>query len=753
MKIKPNGVWNCNRIPTQRKPPQSSFTFCFLASFDPCSMNRFSYIYGKFETMRILFVALFACVFTIAGFSQKLTIEDAVLARSKGLTPDALSQLRWTKDGNTFSYVEDDALMLGTSKGAVKKKLTLEQINKVTGLTLKRFPYFSWEEGQKLSFNHQGKAYLVDLSGKRFSSSDLPEDAENSDVHKETNSIAFTRVNNLFVQANGEVKQVTNNEEGIVSGQAIARYEFGIGKGTFWSPNGKFLAFYQKDESNVTEYPLVDYSTTPASLNNIKYPMAGEQSEIASVGIYNVESGKSIFIYPQRMKGDTYYFTNLSWTPDNRSVLIAVVTRDQDRMELHQYNALTGEFQQILMQEKDPAYVEPEHPAIPIPGSPNQFLWFSEKSGFDQLYKMDLSGKALGNSKANFPITSFLGFNGDASKAFVMGTGVNPTEMHLFSLDIATMELSQITRKSGYHSIKMSEDGSMFIDRFQSITTPGTTSLHSVSGKLIKELHVVEDPLADRPTGKVELMTINATDGTELHARMIKPSNFDPKTKYPVLVYVYNGPHVQLVTNRWNGGAPLWMNSLAEDGFIVFTVDGRGSDNRGKSFEQAIHRNLGAIEVSDQMDGVSFLRTLEYVDAERMAVHGWSYGGFMTTSLMLKQPGAFQVGVAGGPVIDWTYYEVMYTERYMDSPKQNSKGYAEANLKNHVKNLEGKLLMIHGTVDDVVVMQHNMSFLKTCVDEGVQVDFFAYPGHPHNVRGKDRVHLMTKVIDYIKANL
>ena len=313
--------------------------------------------------------------------------------------------------------------------------------------------------------------------------------------------------------------------------------------------------------------------------------------------------------------------------------------------------------------------------------------------------------------------------------------------------------MKKMNRTNGSHRVQLSHDGSYILDQWSSLTVPGKTELLNASGKMMGVLHTAEDPLINKETGKVDLMEIKAKDGTMLHARMVTPPNFDKSKRYPVLVYVYNGPHVQLVRNTWNGGAPLWMNSLAGDGFIVFSLDGRGSDNRGKEFEQAIHRNLGTIESQDQLDGVEFLKSLPYVDSERMAVHGWSYGGFMTTSLMLKSPGTFQVGVAGGPVIDWNYYEVMYTERYMDSPEQNPEGFNEANLKNFVGNLEGKLLMIHGTVDDVVVMQHNMSFLTACVDEGVQLDFFVYPGHPHNVRGKDRVHLMTKVINYIKENL
>ena len=234
---------------------------------------------------------------------------------------------------------------------------------------------------------------------------------------------------------------------------------------------------------------------------------------------------------------------------------------------------------------------------------------------------------------------------------------------------------------------------------------------------------------------------------------MIKPSDFDSSKKYPALVYVYNGPHVQLVKNSWLGGAPMWMHWMAEQGYIVFTIDGRGSKGRSIEFEQAVHRQLGTLEMEDQIAGVKHLISLPYIDGDRLAVHGWSFGGFMTTSLMLRYPGIFKVGVAGGPVIDWDMYEIMYTERYMDTPEENQEGYDKARLYQYIPNLEGDLLMIHGVVDDVVLMQHSLEFVKQCVDAGVQMDYFVYPGHPHNVRGKDRVHLMEKVLKYVMDHL
>jgi dipeptidyl-peptidase 4 len=311
-----------------------------------------------------------------------------------------------------------------------------------------------------------------------------------------------------------------------------------------------------------------------------------------------------------------------------------------------------------------------------------------------------------------------------------------------------------LSQGSGTHSAKLSPNGNYIIDTYSSQVTPRKIwVINNKDGKVAQTLLTSKNPVADYALGEVTIFPIKADDGTDLYTRMITPPNFDKNKKYPVVVYVYGGPHLQLVTNSWLGGANLWMQLMAQKGYIVFTLDPRGTSGRGLEFEQETFRQLGTVEIADQLRGVEYLKSLPYVDADRMGIHGWSFGGFMTTSMMLKSPDTFKVGVAGGPVIDWNYYEIMYTERYMDSPEQNPEGYKNANLLNYVKNLKGKLLMIHGTVDDVVVWQHSLAFIKKAVDEGILLDYFVYPGHPHNVIGKDRVHLMRKVTQYLDDNL
>jgi dipeptidyl-peptidase-4 len=389
-----------------------------------------------------------------------------------------------------------------------------------------------------------------------------------------------------------------------------------------------------------------------------------------------------------------------------------------------------------------------------VPNNPGQFVWVSERTGYDHLYLYDTKGKLIRPlTKGDWMVTDILGFSKDGKQLFYSSTAESPLERHSYSVNLKNAKTTRLTQDKGMHSASLSPDGKYILDNYSNQATPRKIQVLGTDGKLKQTLLTAKNPLTDYALGETTITILKAEDGTGLYTRMITPPNFDKNKKYPVVVYVYGGPHLQLITNNWLGGANLWMHLMAQKGYIVYTMDSRGSSARGLAFEQAPFRQMGTVEMADQLRGVEYLKSLPYVDANRMGMHGWSYGGFMTTTLMLRSPDTFKVGVAGGPVIDWKFYEIMYTERYMDSPEQNKEGYEQANLLNHVKNLKGKLLMIHGTADDVVVWQHSLSFLKKAVDEGILLDYFVYPGHPHNVRGKDRVHLMRKITQYLDDNL
>ncbi len=690
--------------------------------------------------------------------NKELSLSDAILKGRTELAPQNIRGLQWIPTGSELCFQSDkgDAFIRRSPLGKKRdQRIPLAQINEASGLELTRLPRITWTTATDFYFRHKNAYYNYNTSSKKSNRLlQLPDGAANVDFMVDNGMAAYTSGSDLYItNANGESKTVIelNNPE-IVSGQAIARYEFGISKGTFWSPKGDRLAFYQKNEAKVADYPILDISSTPGKLRATKYPMAGQDSESASIGVFDV--AKESLIYLKVEGPDDQYLTNLGWGPDGQFIYLAVVNRDQNQMWLNKYNAQTGDFVKTLFEETHDKYVEPEHPVWFMPNAPNEFLWHSERDGFMHLYRYNTEGELLGQvTKGNWVVSEILGLSGSGKNLIVAGSDESGLNRYAYAVDLATSKATQLSESSGIHRYRLSGNGIHLIDSYSSLKTPRAIDIINTRGKKVANLLAATNPLRDHKVGTVELVELKADNGVPLHGRLIKPSNFEERRKYPVLVYVYGGPHAQMVNNSWMANAPLWMYHFAEKGYLVFTVDNRGSANRGFEFENTIHRRLGDVEIRDQMMGVEYLRSLPYVDANRMAVHGWSYGGFMTTSLMLREPGTFKAGVAGGPVTDWKYYEVMYGERYMDRPEENPEGYKKASLLNYAKNLEGDLLLIHGTVDDVVVMQHSLDLVRSFVSEGVQVDFFPYPMHPHNVRGKDRVHLMTKVLDYVEESI
>lgn len=702
----------------------------------------------------IWLVGLFLITGVVAQ-KKDLTIEDCELGYSKGLYPKRLGNLQWSPGGN-FSYVKGDSLVISSVKGK-KEYISIDKFVSADG-DLKTVPGLVWNlEGNGYYYSSNSIKAYPPLAGETSQAIlKFPEEASNQDLYVNQHEfmLAYTLDNNLYVATSTKekIEVFASADKNIVSGQGIHRFEFGISKGTFWSPKGTYLAFYQKDETDVDEYPMLNINTTPGSLDAVKYPMAGQKSEYAKVGVFNVKTRATNFLNVDMTEKD-HYLTNLAWSSDEKYIILAEVNRDQNHVWVNLYDVITGNLVKTLFEESSKEWAEPEHPASFIPGKENEFLWLSERDGFMNLYHYNLDGKLLGTVTAfDFVIQSIVSYSNDGKYVFVEATGPDARENHCYKVDIATHEFEKLTKTAGSHHVQLSPDGKYLLDTWSSWETPNQVDLIDLKKGNVTTIHKAEDPLKDFNMAKVEYTTLKSKDGFDLYARVMKPHDFDASNKYPVLVYVYGGPHAQLVTNDWLGGARLWMHYMTQQGYIVFTVDGRGSANRGYNFEKVIHRHLGKNEMEDQMVGVDYLKSLPYVDADRMAIHGWSFGGFMTTSLMLRQPGVFTCGVAGGPVIDWKWYEVMYGERYMDRPEQNPDGYKESSLLNYVQNLEGELLMIHGTIDDVVVMQHNMAFVQACVSAGVQIDFFPYPMYKHHVRGKDRVHLMTKMLSFIIEN-
>lgn len=707
-----------------------------------------------------IFLLGFFLATAIHAQKKTLSITESVL-KQRALSPQRTVGFSWIKNSAEYTLLSADyKTLLAYTLGQEAERMvcSVDDLNKLlpSDGKIQNLIGYEWLAKDELLFNTGSMIFTYNLTTKGLTIKQTGlENTENATYHSLTNKCAFTRENNVYISlnsaSNGYISVTKNANKNIVSGQSIARNEFGIENGLFWSKNANYLAFYQKDESEVADYPLLDINTTPGSLISIKYPMAGQKSEKPRVGIYNCKSKKTVFIKPSGNADD--YLTNFAFTPDEKYCVIAEVNRAQNELWLNVYDVKTGKKVKSLWHETNQKWVEPEHPAY-FYGEGNDFIWMSEKDGYTNLYMVDFEG-VLGKEKQltthSFVVKDILEVDAAKKLIYYTATGENPCNTLVYVTDLLGNS-RLVTQNEGVHRFDLSDEGIYFYDGYSNLTMPNHEMIYTSNGKMTKLIKESSNPMLEYALGVAEIGSLKGKDGSDLYYRMVKPSNFDPKNKYPVLVYVYGGPHAQMVTNSFNAGANLWMNWLAEQGYIVFTLDNRGSAERGFAFESQIHRQLGRVEMEDQMVGVDYLKSLSYVDDKRMAVHGWSFGGFMTTSLMLRQPGIFTTGVAGGPVTDWKFYEVMYGERYMDRPEENKDGYAANALTNYTKDLKGKLLLIHGTIDDVVLMQHNYSLIKKFVEDGKQIDFFAYPMHKHNVVGKDRAHLMEKVLTYIMEN-
>jgi dipeptidyl-peptidase-4 len=723
--------------------------------------------------MKKLLLTLCMGVLSLSSFAQQkqLSMEDAVLRQRSTLAPERIAQLQWIKKSNAYIVVkkennQDVFQITDASHRNPDRSIHLAAIN--TALrnakqdTLTRLPLIEWIEEHTMRFTTKNASIYYDWINNTATANIIPANAEHNDIHAASKAMAYVKDNNLFIiDANNDIQQITKDgSDDIVYGQAVHRNEYGINKGTFWNNDGSALAFYRMDQSMVTSYPIYQLDQKPATAKMIKYPMAGMKSHEVSIGVYNRATKQTVYLKIDGPKDQ--YLTNISWNNDNQTIYVVVLNRTTTHLDINAYNASTGDFIKTILSENNNVWLEPTHPLYMLSNSTQYAIWESANAtGHHQYSLVDLKSGSI--------LTSF-GINGGDVldiQAYVNDkiyyTWTNGLDIHfactyLFVLKNGLAKIPSLTidltTTPGIHTPLVNETSGYWIDQWSNATTPRIINVMNAANKIDKELLNAGNPLKEYALGKTSLVQIKSADAsTTLYARIILPTNFDSTKKYPSITYVYNGPHVQLVNNGWLNGADLWQHLMAERGYIVFVLDGRGSDHRGLAFEQAIHRHLGDAEIADQLQGNKYLRSLPYVDSTRMGIYGWSFGGFMTTSLMTRTPNAYKVGVCGGPVIDWNYYEVMYTERYMDSPAENPDGYQKASTLNYIDNLKGKLLMIHGTSDDVVVWQNSLMYIQKCVEKGKQIDYFVYPGHLHNVLGKDRVHLLNKISNYFETNL
>ena len=613
------------------------------------------------------------------------------------------------------------------------------------------------------------KIYVVDFKRRKLVDCQSMEEGETLlERNDKSGMMAILKDNNLYVRLKGKSWTLsTDGSRDIVYGQSVHRDEFGIYKGTFFSPDGSKLAFYRMDQSMVTDYPQVvipelgfdntEKSSCIATFAPNKYPMAGETSHKVTVGVFDSATGKIVYL----KAGDPTdrYFTNVSWSPDGRTIYMFELNRNQNDCRLTAYDAATGEKKGELYRETDSRYVEPQNPIVFLPWDNSRFIMQSRKDGYNHLYvctlRKDLTLDVKQLTSGKWEVMEVLGFNPQKHSVFIASNELNPIQRNIFMVDVDNSKRTLVDDSGrGWHMATLSVSGQYVYDNYSEPAVPRKIAFINTANMAHTSYFTADDPWKGYDVPEYSCGTLKAADGvTDLYYRMVKPTDFNPKKKYPTIIYVYGGPHAHNVDARWHYCSRGWETYMAQKGYLLFILDNRGSEHRGKDFEQATFRQLGQEEMKDQMKGVEYLKSLPYVDADKIGVHGWSFGGFMTISLMTNYPDVFKVGVAGGPVIDWHWYEVMYGERYMDTPQDNPEGYAKTSLISKAKDLKGRLQIISGYNDPTVVPQHCLSFLKACIAAGTQPDFFVYPGEPHNMRGHQSVHLHERITRYFEDYL
>ncbi len=730
---------------------------------------------------KYLFFVSFFCIFSSLPMSaqQKLfTLEDLNFGGKNyhNLRPKSMF-LTWWGDQLMFQSAEESGTI--DEKGNKKALFNISDLGDDWHSAMNALYPYADKPWVLLSNAHE--RVLYDFRKKLVVwRQEIKENEQNQTWSQTSRALAFTRDSQLYVRdADGnETQLTTDGSREIVYGEAVHRNEFGIMGGLFWSPDGQRLAFYRMNQTDVTDYPQVNIDTRVAELEPDKYPMAGMTSHVVSVGVYDMTTGKTTYLalrHHPTLKGTREkkvgerifsepieipafeYFTNIAWSPDSKYIYIQELPRDQDECRLVEYDAVSGKLLHELCAETSPKYVEPLHPIQFLPWNDNLFILQSQKDGYNHLYLYSMKGECIRQlTSGPWVVLDVLGFNETTQSIIIASNERHPLQRNLYAVNVRTGDRTPLDNGVGVHRAMLAPSGQRLYDKWTDPTTPNTIDLVSIDGKKIKTQNLLRasDPWADYVQPIFENGSITAADGkTELYWRMVKPHDFDPTKQYPTVVYVYGGPHAHNVEASWHWGSRSWETYMAQKGYIVFILDNRGSENRGRDFEQATFRKLGQVEMQDQMKGVEYLRSLPYVDMSRLGVHGWSFGGFMTISLMTNYPDVFKVGVAGGPVIDWKWYEVMYGERYMDTPQSNTEGYALTSLIPQAKNLKGKLQIIIGYNDPTVVPQHALSFLKACIEAGTQPDFFVYPGEGHNMMGHASVHLHERITQYFEDYL
>ena len=726
----------------------------------------------KRTVIAVALSCLFWALLGPAGYPDELTIDR--FCSDPSLNGPNLREIKISPEGSRVAYLKNrhedserydlwvysvagktstltvncDSIVAGTETLSDQEKANRERKRVfATGIV-----DYSWShDGKRLLFTLNGDVYYYDLTKSRYDAmtplTQTPEFETDARFSPRDGYVSFVRTDNIFVVdlANGKEKQLTSDGQGLIKNgvaEFVAQEEMGRYTGYWWSDDDASVAYTQTDEGSVGMEERYEIYADTFRVVEERYPRAGTPNVTIRVGVVSVADGRRTWLD----LGDNpdIYVARVDWLPDSRHVAIQRESRDQKVLDLMFADVTTGKTR-VVLSETSNTWINLSDDLTFLKKEP-LFIWSSERSGYRHLYLYDLDGTLVRQLTSGDWVVSNVGrVDEKRHKVYFAGFAKSPLEEHLFCVSLtgkSVLRPTQVTKAEGWHDVTIGENSEFFVDKFSNSGTPPQVSLCRMDGTL--EGFIEENKLDDshpyHPYAASQSLpdfgTLTASDGSPLHYKITKPSPFDPGRKYPAVVSVYGGPGFQHVTKSWAGRDGLWTQYMAQQGYVVFSLDNRGSGNRGKTFEDAIYHRMGKVEVEDQVEGVNFLKSLSYVDSNRIGIFGASYGGYMTLLSMMTAPGAFRAGVSASPVTDWALYDTHYTERYLGTPQESAEGYKQSSVLAYADALEGNLLVVHGMADDNVLFLNSVRLFKALQDRGILFDMMTYPGSKHSLSGK-----------------
>ncbi|MEE4311612.1 MAG: S9 family peptidase [candidate division KSB1 bacterium] len=708
------------------------------------------------------------CIFVILSLllisglhaQENLTVTD--IFESGKFSGKSLSNFQWRPDSQQFSYTEGLSIWIYDMESRERTKLldttdvpVFRQLKRVRRMIPKNH---LWSPaGDALLFNSGQDLYLFSIESRTLRR--LTDDAE-PELHPafspDGGKIAYIKRRDLHVLdvASGAETQLTREGAELIrigSADWVYEEEFGLRAGFHWSPNSSHIAYYKMDESNTPEFPLVDYIPRHNEVEVIRYPKAGDPNAVVNIGVVPAAGGKTVWM---DIGGEIdIYIPRIKWHPDNKSLWIYRMNRRQNELDLLKADIVSGKSDIILKELNDNGWLNVKDD-LTFLEKRKRFIWSSERSGWNHLYLYQLDGTLERRlTSGEWDVTGLIDVDRNEKHVYFTATEKNRFERHLYSVDVKGKKLRRITAEAGTHRIVMHPDADRYLDHFSNTMTPERISLHSIDGEMKAMIEPNEiAALKDYELSIPEIVTFETDEGVPLNASILKPMDFDPGKKYPVLFHVYGGPGSQSVRNSWGRTTFLWSQMLAQKGYIVFRLDNRGTGYQGRAYRELAYRRLGQLEVEDMVNGVTYLSRMPWVDTDRIGIWGWSYGGYTTIMCMLNAADYFKVGMAVAPVTDWRNYDSIYTERYMDTPANNPDGYEKGSALNIAHKLKGKLLLVHGINDDNVHMSNTIQLAARFQELNIPFDMMVYPRQDHSIR-KRRAHLFGKMTAYLLENL